>query len=371
MTAMSVLKKQKKATPSTVDDELETAKKPKSGKKDKSEKKASKKSKKSSDADSASTKKVNASASEIPSRKEIKAMKPKALDRYHATLPESLEGWDDLSTKDKQRLLIDVLHDEGEAELKQGNNVVTLKSKKSKANPNDEMQKVRAEVEKLSEEEADSEVVALLNTTDFNDFRLGGVLSVIESNNYIGDYANFREKVEAEFGIHYRKARYLVNIYNDLVESNIEWSRVSGLGWTKLKEISSLLTSDNVDEWIEKAINMTVHQLIEEVKAANRKDTKASKKSTVSEVSTLTFKLHQDQRDNVEAAIGKALEEAGSEVKAVALEHMSLEYLAGGKKDNSVRGAFKALLKKHDGDEDKAYAEIVKAFNATFKQLEL
>jgi hypothetical protein len=193
------------------------------------------------------------------------------------------------------------------------------------------------EVENIGKENAPAIVRALLNDTDFNFFKLGGVLAVIQTNQWFGEHDTFRAYVEAEFGLSYRKAVYLVAIYTALVQSGVSWDKVKELGWTKLKELAGILTSKNADAWVKKALGATTLQLQDMVRQAKVKQAQkeaaegasgdgATPETTAKKVSTKTFKLHDDQREIVEAALDKAKIEGNTEVEAVALEYICVNY---------------------------------------------
>ncbi|MEK0325571.1 MAG: hypothetical protein QQN63_07685 [Nitrosopumilus sp.] len=123
------------------------------------------------------------------------------------------------------------------------------------------------EIEDMTKEEAFSIVPTLIESVDFSYFKLGGVLSAIQENDWWVDEADsFKNFIPERFGLHYRKAMYLIKIYDGLVEADIPWVKVSGLGWTKLKELADILTQENVDEWVAQANNLSVLQLIAAVK---------------------------------------------------------------------------------------------------------
>ena len=194
------------------------------------------------------------------------------------------------------------------------------------------------ELENLKPAEAFKMVAELAENVDYTYFKLGGVLSVIQSNGWYTDegYETFRGFVETEYGINYRKAMYLVAIYNGLVESGVSWDKVKDIGWTKLKELANIITEDTVDKWVKAAKEMTVIQLIEYIKEDKKGSAETSDdgkgKSPSTDVKSMTFKLHADQREIVEEAIEKAKGEADTEYPAVALEAVCLSFLNAGTK---------------------------------------
>jgi hypothetical protein len=186
------------------------------------------------------------------------------------------------------------------------------------------------EIENLKEDEARHMVASLNNETEMTMFKLGGVLSVIQANGWYQPYASFREFVEKDLGIHYRKATYWSAIYNHLSESKVPWEKVKGIGWTKLKEIAEVLTVDNVDDWVKIASEQTTLQLIETVKNFKQKDApKALEDQSSKTVTTMTFKVHEDQKEIVKTALQKAKDESGTTVDTAALEFICMDYIGG------------------------------------------
>ena len=181
------------------------------------------------------------------------------------------------------------------------------------------------QIENMKEEEARQALLSLTDETEFGMFRIGGTLSVIQANQWFEPFATFKDYVENEAKMHYRKALHLVAIYNSLAESKVPWGKVKNLGWTKLKELAPILTLENVDEWVEIASGSTVLNLIELVRAAQNKDKQITGNS--SPVVTKTFKLHTDQKATVEAALDKAREQANTDADTVALEFICLDFL--------------------------------------------
>lgn len=234
---------------------------------------------------------------------------------------------------------------------------------------NDLIVQTAHEVENLKEDKAFKMVPALLDSTAQGDFKLGGVLSVIQAQGWYMDrgYENFRGYVESECGLNYRKAMYLISIYNGLVESGVKWEQVKHLGWTKLKELSSILTSENVLDWVAKAEEMTVLQLQEYIKAQSAGTSTGGDEPTQTEAkktTTMTFKLHEDQKQTVKEALAKAKHETGTQVDTVALEHICLDFLGGQSKLAKVP-TLEELMK------GKSAEEVLMAFGEIFPEVEL
>lgn len=225
------------------------------------------------------------------------------------------------------------------------------------------------EINALDKETAFEIVPSLRDSVDFSYFKLGGVLSAIQENDWwVGEAANFRSFIEETFGLHYRKATYLIKIYNGLVEAEIPWHKVSGLGWTKLKELADILTQENVDEWVEKATNMTTLNLTAAVKAFKKGElsTDGTTDPDSSGISTLTFQVHPDQKETIKEAVEQAMEDSNTEYKGVALEAICMNFLAGG----STKPAPKPLSLQ--GTMEKySWTQVLEAFEAIWPEVNI
>lgn len=224
------------------------------------------------------------------------------------------------------------------------------------------------EIGNLDKETALEIVPSLIESVDFSYFKLGGVLSTIQDNNWWeGESDTFKSFIQDNFGLHYRKAMYLINIYDGLVEADIPWAKVSGLGWTKLKELADILTKDNVDEWVEKAQSMTTLNLQAAVKAYKAGDlsTDGTTDPDSSGVSTITFKVHPDQKETIKQAVEQAMEEASTEFKGVALEAICMNYLSGGSTKKAPTPSLQSIMEKMDA------IDVLEAFEVVFPNVNL
>lgn len=181
-------------------------------------------------------------------------------------------------------------------------------------------------VEPLTKTKALNLADKLYEDIENNSFVLGGCLQVIFDQGWYEGYASFGDFVSERYGFQERKARYLMDIYTKLVKAQIPWSKVQVLGWTKLKDLATHLTAENVDEWVEKAKNLTVKEL-----QALLKGPEAGGESgkTTSEFTKITFKLKPDQLETVQSALQKGKAELSTEFDSVSLENICSGYLAG------------------------------------------
>lgn len=186
-------------------------------------------------------------------------------------------------------------------------------------------------VENLTEAAAKGLVASLSEGTGFATFKLGGVLSRIQEQGWFTPFASFREYVEAEHSMKYRSAAYAVQVYNDLAKLNISYDRVKEVPWTKLREISGVLTHDNIEKWVAAAKKSTVVQLIETVKAHKNKNKQVTGETEAKMTKRISFLVHGDQDATINAAIAKAKEVGNTDVATSALEYICLEFMGSSK----------------------------------------
>lgn len=222
---------------------------------------------------------------------------------------------------------------------------------------------IASEVEKLTKDKALKEAQTLALDIETNYFKLGGVLAVIRENTWFEGFETFESYVSQEFGFEERKARYLIKIYSSLVKAMIPWEKVSGLGWTKLKDLAEILTLENVDEWVAKAQNITVKELQALLKGAGTESDASAK--TTDDIQTLKFKLKNDQIETVQSALAKAKGEVGTEFDTVALESICGAYLGNAVVLEAKPGNLKELLAKE------TWEDALSALSDAFPDLDI
>lgn len=232
------------------------------------------------------------------------------------------------------------------------------------------------EVENLKSDEAIKMAHTLLEDVELNSFKLGGVLASIQTHGHwqAKGFETFKEFIESEFGLHYRKAMYLIQIYTALVNSGVSWEKVKELGWTKLKEIVHLLNEENVDQWVERAKELSTLNLIEYVKSADKgepADETAVEGEQVTTKTTdlypMTFKVHADQKTTIRDALDKKRIEINTEFDNMALESICLDYIGGttGKKKSTKMPTLAEMLK------GKPIEEVLAAVEAEYPQADI
>lgn len=166
---------------------------------------------------------------------------------------------------------------------------------------------------------------------ELNYFYLGGALSVILQNAFFEGAESFDQFVGDRFGFKSRKARYLIDIYNNLVGKSIPWETVRPLGWTKLKDLAPRedFTAETAAAWVEKALPLTVLQLQAMLKGETGGDETPETEKGSDDVTTLKFKVHGSQLEVIKQGLSKAKGETQTEHDNEALANICLGYLGG------------------------------------------
>ena len=156
-----------------------------------------------------------------------------------------------------------------------------------------------------------------VTTTDT--FELGRALAAIQDGKWYGGHGSFNRWVAGETNVGVRAAHYHVSIYRTLSAKGIAWSRLSHLGWSKVKELVPVLTKGNVEQWAARAEEVNVQQLGAAVMTGGPGDDAVP-------ATTKTFKLVGNAVHVVEAALAVAKAD-GTSTDAEALEELALSYL--------------------------------------------
>lgn len=238
----------------------------------------------------------------------------------------------------------------------------------------DQIVLIASEIENIKEDKAFKLLPSLLEDINRNHFKIGGLLSKVQSEGWFQDkgFETFKSFVEATYGMKYRKAMYFIEIYNCLVAAEIPWGKVSHLGWTKLLEIIKYLTADNVDEWLAMIDGLTVDQIrelvLQKTKGTSSPGAGTENPTDVKKITSMTFKLHEDQKATVREALDKCKHETGTEFDNVALEAICLDYLGSAPK---VQASLKDIMAGKSLEEVfEVVGELFPEYNITVSPVE-
>ena len=221
--------------------------------------------------------------------------------------------------------------DKSEAEVLAQPNAANLALLEGADDDNNPIMQVANEIEGLKDQASiETEITTVLASEGMNDFRLGGLLLKLLEVGTFNDNSTFKEYIEQRWGVKYRKARYLIELYNGLLKSGIPWEAVAGIGWSKVITLLPVLTKENVASWVEKAKQYNNDTLQGAVKAALAGDGATNPKDAdlqASKLKTLTFGVGPDQEELIGEAVKHAMAVGKTEHKGVALELICTEYL--------------------------------------------
>ena len=172
------------------------------------------------------------------------------------------------------------------------------------------------------------DIQAAADAIDESYQRLAQLLHETYENGYYirWGHENFKEYCEAELGVQYRKARYLVGIAQTIKDLDVPWEDVEGVGWTKMRTLVPLLKEDGVvGDWFEIAKKYSVKEL-----EALVKDAKLGFNITAEggdKIVTLSFRMTPEQSEIITEALDTAKKVAETSDNVLALEQMSFDYV--------------------------------------------
>lgn len=137
-------------------------------------------------------------------------------------------------------------------------------------------------------------------------------------------HSTFEDYCQNELDIKYRKARYFVDIWDKVKSLDLPKDRVSKLGWTKMRDIASVIDEKNAKEWLDKAEKMTTREVEEAVKISRKKDTSGS---SVPAIVTMTFRMSETEANVITDALNEAKKLSESDEDVTALEMICQDWL--------------------------------------------
>jgi len=135
--------------------------------------------------------------------------------------------------------------------------------------------------------------------------------------------AGFREFCDDELNVGYRKSMYMVDIWDKVVEYKLDKRKVAALGWTKMKDIATVITEKNAKEWLEKAKEMSTREVSEAVKISRKPDGGDGVPSIV----TMKFQMGDSEANIVTDALSEAKKLLNTTNDTNALEYICQEWM--------------------------------------------
>ena len=137
-------------------------------------------------------------------------------------------------------------------------------------------------------------------------------------------FDSFEDYCNKELDIKYRKARYFIDIWDKVKSLDLPKDKVAALGWTKMKEIATVITEKNAKTWMDKAEKMTSRELAEAAKIVRKKDTS---EIDVPSITTLTLRMTEAEANVILEAIEEAKNLCDSTNAVIAVEMICQDWL--------------------------------------------
>lgn len=121
----------------------------------------------------------------------------------------------------------------------------------------------------ISPGELRERVSKLREKIDNNSIELCKYLWTIYRKGFFRDWGfqNFREYVDKEVTFKIGKAMSYVRIWDALQQNEDMAQKVLSVGWAKARELISVVTEENVEQWVDKAKHLNLEGVIKEVRA--------------------------------------------------------------------------------------------------------
>lgn len=184
----------------------------------------------------------------------------------------------------------------------------------------------------LAEQDALAAAQYLVNRAEETDFTLGGVLADIQRTGVYQTLGftgkrGFEDYIEQKLGLKYRKARYLISIYEYFATMGIDEAKLAAMGWSKAKELVGKVKSiEEFDAAAEFAVSHTRDELIEHLRTSTVDAGDGSETGPTAKLVKRTFALYEDQAQTVATALAAAKAQAETDSDSVALEYICAEW---------------------------------------------
>ncbi len=210
----------------------------------------------------------------------------------------------------------------------------------------------RAEIEDI--------VRDLVDSTERNDFMIGGALARVQENEkwWNENYESLRDYIETAYGLKYRRAMYSIELYNKVLLLGVAYSAFDDIGWCKVLLLTKIITKETLAEWVEKAKHMTVISLEAAIEAELAKAKGETPPEEKAATTTMSFKVHPDQKEVISTAIDTAMKQVPTAVKTVALEAIAQSYMGTGIAFKKWQDAL-TYAAKHASDKPMFVGEVV------------
>ena len=141
-------------------------------------------------------------------------------------------------------------------------------------------------------------------------------------------YDSFSDYAEKELEVEYRKARYLLDIWETIKGLDLPKEKlveIAKLGWTKVKDLAAVITKKNAEKLLKQAKSMSSRELTESVKVMRK--TGGSNLPKTPSTLKITFTLGESEHNIVMQALEEAKKLSNSDNAAVGLEMICQDWM--------------------------------------------
>lgn len=187
-------------------------------------------------------------------------------------------------------------------------------------------------VEAMTQNECLTQLSQLSDKSDRSWYTIGGILQRIREQQWwaVRGHTSLESFIEAEMNLPKARAMRWINLYTNMANLKITIEELDSVGWTKLKEASPYLNSNNKEQLLQAARSMSVSEFTIYLKGLSSSNKNRNRNiGGVTNIVNLKLSLHEDQAPVIEAALERAMKLQGTEHKAVALTSICEQYLAG------------------------------------------
>jgi len=180
---------------------------------------------------------------------------------------------------------------------------------------------------------------SLIDRIEESYFIFGGVLNSIHQKglhskigkDYLNNKQGFTQFLKDVYGIEYRKAMFLIQIYKSFSALGIDEKRLSKIGWSKAKElVNHLATKDDALKLIDFAEKNKIDDLKEHVKTKYKNVKTGKIEGTANlKLRSYSIRLTEDKAELVDEALRHAMDslDEGEQTPSAALHYICSRYM--------------------------------------------
>lgn len=173
----------------------------------------------------------------------------------------------------------------------------------------------------------------LVNRVDETYYTLGGVLSFIKETGVYKSLGfdgkrGFADYCKAELGTDYRKAQYLIDVYEKVQAAGLNEARLREIGWSKavqivrVGDVSLEKLAEDFDSLVDYATEHSRDELISHIQSSYEVARRTATQAEQTNVSTFIFKLAADAATSAERALQHAKGQTGSDDLSEAFKYI-------------------------------------------------